>query len=67
MKPENGPFHVVSQKKILDMLKKFYLVKITKYNFSACLKKFFETPHEMVQWPLISTPILQYTTIGYPH
>ena len=28
---------------------KLCLVKITKYNFSACLKTCFETPHEMVQ------------------
>ena len=39
---------MASQKNIFRAEENFYLVKITKYTFSACLKKFFETPHEMV-------------------
>ena len=41
MLPDIGPIHVASQTKIFRHAEKFYFVKFTKNNFSACLKKFF--------------------------
>ena len=43
-----GPFHVASQKNFFRHAEKFYLEIFNKWNLSACLKKIFETPHEMV-------------------
>ena len=47
---------MASQKHFFGLSEKFYLVKITTYNFSACLKtSIFRLSKKQMKWPIIET------------